>query len=215
MSNAVTQPNRPFVLVVGLDLTDTETSGYALNQSARIAQRIPGSQIHLLEVVAAGTGADVTREAAACLQRYAEAKATELGGLAGQTLGVHIRGGEPGREIAQFAHDVNADLIVVGTHRRSHLKQLLLGSTAEHVMETATCPVFVAGPRPAPQPSHVIAIDPPCPDCVQTRQATKGRSWWCARHSEHHHLHHHGNRYSYQSDWPFEARHSEISPTGG
>lgn len=213
MSNAVAQKNRPFVLVVGLDLTDTETSGYALNQSARIALRIPGSQIHLIEVIAAGSSADVTREAAACLQRYAEAKATELGGLAGQTLGVHVRCGQPGREIAQFAHEVNADLIVVGTHRRSHLKQLLLGSTAEHVMETAKCPVFVAGPRPAPEVSHVVTIEPPCPDCVQTRQATSGRTWWCARHSEHHHLHH-GHRYSYQGDWPFESHHTETSPTG-
>jgi len=210
MSNAVTRADRPFVLVVGLDLTDTESSGYALNQSARIAARIPGSQIHLLQVLAAGANADVTRDAAARLQRYAAAKATELGGLAGQTLGVHIRSGQPGREIAQFAHDVNADLIVVGTHRRSHLKQLLVGSTAEHVMATATCPVFVAGPRPMPEASHVIVIDPPCPDCVQTRQATQGRTWWCARHSENHHLHHQ-HRYSYQSDWPF---HSEV-PTGG
>jgi nucleotide-binding universal stress UspA family protein len=213
MSNTVTRVGRPFVLVVGLDLTDTETSGYALNQAARVAVRIPESQVHLLQVLASGASAEVTHEAAGCLQRYAAAKATELGGLEGQTLGVHIRSGEPGREIAQFAHDVEADLIVVGTHRHTHLKQLLLGSTAEHVMATATCPVFVAGPRPAPEASHVIVIEPPCPDCIQTRQETHGHTWWCARHSEHHHLHH-LHRYSYQSDWPFEAVHAEVAGGG-
>jgi hypothetical protein len=60
---------RPFVLVVGLDLTDTDSSGYALNQAARIAARIPRSQMHLLHVLCAD--ADVTREAAGCLPRDA------------------------------------------------------------------------------------------------------------------------------------------------
>jgi nucleotide-binding universal stress UspA family protein len=213
MSNAVTRPEPPFVLVVGLDLTDTESSGYALNQAARVAARIPGSHMHLLQVLAAGANAEVTRDAAGCLERYASAKATELGGLARQSVGVHVRSGEAGREIAQFAHDVDADIVIVGTHRRPHLKQLLVGSTAEHVMGTATCPVFVAGPRPTPQPSHVIVIEAPCPDCVQTRQATQGGTWWCARHSEHHHLHH-LHRYSYQSDWPFDTHDSAVSSTG-
>jgi nucleotide-binding universal stress UspA family protein len=213
MSQAIAPADRPFVLVVGLDLTDTESSGYALNQAARTAARIPRSQLHLLQVLAPGATADVTREAAGCLQRYAAAKATELGGLAGQSVGVHIRSGDPGREIAQFANEVSADLIVVGTHRRPHLKQLLMGSTAEHVMATTTCPVFVAGPRPTPQPSHAIVIEPPCPDCVKTRQATQGQTWWCERHSTHHRLHH-LHRYSYQTALPFAQHDSEITATG-
>jgi len=211
-SHAVAPADRPFVLVVGLDLTDTESSGYALNQAARTAARIPRSQLHLLQVLAAGATAEVTREAAGCLQRYAAAKATELGGLAGQSLGVHIRSGDPGPQIAQFANEANADLVVVGTHRRPHLKQLLMGSTAEHVMATAACPVFVAGPRPTPQPTPIV-IEPPCPDCVQTRQVTQGRSWWCARHSESHRLHH-LHRYSYQTDLPFAQHDSEVTATG-
>ena len=52
-----------------------------------------------------------------------------------------------------------------------------------HVMATAMCPVLVAGPRPHPKPSHIVVIEAPCPDCVQTRQATLGRTWWGARHS--------------------------------
>jgi nucleotide-binding universal stress UspA family protein len=213
MSNPIASTDRPFVLVVGLDLTDTESSGYALNQAAHIAARIAGSQMHLLHVLDPGVTAAAIRDAAGCLQRYASAKAVELGGLARQNVGVHVRSGQAGREIAQLAHDVNADLIVVGTHRRPNVKALFVGSTAEHVMATATCPVFVAGPRPTPQPSHVIVIEPPCPDCVQTRQSTQGRSWWCTRHSEHHHLHH-LHQYSYQSALPFETHDSEVSATG-
>jgi nucleotide-binding universal stress UspA family protein len=213
MSNPIATTAHPFVVVVALDLADTETSGYALDQTARIAMRVAGSQMHLVHVLANGAGADKTRDAAGCLERYMTAKAKQLGGLARQLVGVHVRSGEAGHEIARLASEVNADLIVVGTHRRHHLKQLFLGSTAEHVMATATCPVFVAGPRPTPQPSHVIVIEPPCPDCVQTRQATHGRAWWCTRHSEHHHLHH-LHRYSYHSDWPFETHDSGVTSTG-
>jgi nucleotide-binding universal stress UspA family protein len=214
MSNATANVDRPFVLVVGLDITDTESSGYALDQAARAAMRIVGSEMHLLHVLPAGAGDDRIREAAGSLERYVSAKAKQLGGLARQSVGIHVRSGEPGHEIAQLASDVNADLIVVGTHRRPHIKQLLLGSTAEHVMATAQCPVFVAGPRPVAKPSHVIVIEPPCPDCVRTRQETRGRSWWCGRHSEHHNLHRR-HTYSYQSELPFGEHDSEVNPTGG
>jgi len=213
MSNAVQITDRRFVLVVGLDITDTDSSGFALDQAARTAMRIIRSEMHLLHVLPAGAGPDQIREAAGSLERYVSAKAKQLGGLARQSVGIHVRSGAPGHEIAQLASDVNADLIVVGTHHRGHLKQLLLGSTAEHVMATAKCPVFVAGPRPAPKPSHVIVIEPPCTDCLQARQATQGRSWWCKRHSEHHHLHR-LHRYSYQSELPFGQPDAEVNPSG-
>lgn len=213
MSNQTANTDRSFVLVVGLDVTDTESSGYALDQAASTAMRIGGSQMHLLHVLPAGSTSDTIRETAASLERYVSAKAKQLGGLARHSIGIHVRSGEAGREIAQLASDVDADLIVVGTHRRPNIKQLLLGSTAEHVMATASCPVFVAGPRPTPKPSHVIVIEPPCPDCVRKRQETRGASWWCARHSEHHHLHRR-HLYSYQSELPFADHDSEVSPTG-
>jgi nucleotide-binding universal stress UspA family protein len=51
----------------------------------------------------------------------------------------------PGRtfvEIIQYARRVGADLIVMGTHGRSALKQMLLGSVAEKVVRKAPCPVL-------------------------------------------------------------------------
>src|SRR4029077_5946727 len=137
MSNAIASPTeKPFVLVVGLDLTDTESSGFALDQAARIAMRISRSQMHLLHVLPGSSPDEKAREAAGSLERYVSAKVKQLGGLARQSVGIHVRCGEPGPEIAQLAGDVSADMIVVGAHRRPHLKQLLLGSTAEHVVVT-------------------------------------------------------------------------------
>jgi nucleotide-binding universal stress UspA family protein len=213
MSNVDSQANRPFVMVVGLNISDTDSSGFALDQAARTAMRIPCSTMHLLHVLEARASLDQADEAAGCLRRYVDAKAVELGGLARHSVGIHVRRGEAGREIGQLANDVGADLIIVGTHRRPNIKQLIVGSTAEHVMAIAHCPVFVAGPRPTPHPSHIISIEPPCPDCVATRTATRGQSWWCERHSEPHHLRGHRG-YSYQFDLPFETHDSAVTSTG-
>ena len=49
---------------------------------------------------------------------------------------VHIPVGNAAEEIHTLANDINADLIVIGTHGRSGLK-LLLGSTANSVLHGA------------------------------------------------------------------------------
>ena len=49
--------------------------------------------------------------------------------------------GVPSREIPEFAQEVNADLIIVGSHGR-HGLALLLGSTANGVLHHAHCDVL-------------------------------------------------------------------------
>ncbi|MGE0444421.1 MAG: universal stress protein [Vicinamibacterales bacterium] len=51
------------------------------------------------------------------------------------------------REIAAQAAATQADLLVIGTHGRSGIQHLLLGSIAEKVMRKATCPTLVVPPR--------------------------------------------------------------------
>jgi len=43
--------------------------------------------------------------------------------------------------VATAAKETNADLIVMGTHGRTGVKRLVLGSVAEYVIRHATCPV--------------------------------------------------------------------------
>ena len=58
--------------------------------------------------------------------------------------------GDPAAEIIRLAGEVNADLIVIGTHGRSGLGRLLMGSVAEAVTREAPCPVVtVKAPLPA------------------------------------------------------------------
>ncbi|MBX3415163.1 MAG: universal stress protein [Pirellulales bacterium] len=50
--------------------------------------------------------------------------------------------GEPAAEIVQLAEKEGVDLIVMGTHGRTGLKRMLMGSVAEAVVRHAPCPVF-------------------------------------------------------------------------
>jgi nucleotide-binding universal stress UspA family protein len=45
-------------------------------------------------------------------------------------------------EIVRFAKDEGYDLIVMGTHGRTGLGHVMLGSVAEKVLRTAPCPVL-------------------------------------------------------------------------
>jgi universal stress protein A len=52
------------------------------------------------------------------------------------------RSGEPSKIILDTARDGGFDLIVLGTHGRTGLSHMLLGSVAERVLRRATCPVM-------------------------------------------------------------------------
>lgn len=54
-----------------------------------------------------------------------------------------LREGKPADEIVSAAREWNADLIVIGSHGRSGVSRLVLGSTAESVLRHAPCPVVV------------------------------------------------------------------------
>ncbi len=54
----------------------------------------------------------------------------------------HLVLGVPADDIVRVANEQSADLIVIGTHGRTGLKRVLMGSVAEAVMRRATCPVL-------------------------------------------------------------------------
>lgn len=51
--------------------------------------------------------------------------------------------GLPAEQVVHCAHKENADVIVMGTHGRSGLKRLMIGSVADKVIRSAPCPVLV------------------------------------------------------------------------
>jgi universal stress protein A len=57
-----------------------------------------------------------------------------------------LRLGSPFVEIVRYAKEAAIDLIVIGTHGRTGLKHVLLGSVAENVVRKAPCPVLTVRP---------------------------------------------------------------------
>jgi len=60
----------------------------------------------------------------------------------GATASAMVRLGSPVEEINKFAQEEGADVIFMGTHGRTGLKHLLVGSVAERVVRTSNIPVL-------------------------------------------------------------------------
>lgn len=79
----------------------------------------------------------------------------KLDALAGSAGGGRIRvstllvEGPAAPSIVRAAKQKRASLVVLGTHGRTGVRRLLLGSVAERVLRTASCPVLTVGPSRA------------------------------------------------------------------
>jgi universal stress protein A len=73
------------------------------------------------------------------------------GAFAG-TWNVEVAVGHPADTIVRVAQEGGADLIVMGTHGRTGLQHVLLGSVAEKVVRLAPCPVLTVRHKSVPNP---------------------------------------------------------------
>ena len=141
-------------ILVGIDYSDT---GFlALQRGLALAE----GMLHVVHVIEPLTAMPVPAgavqippdqasldQAAATLRQYVEghlATAWENPDRPNVSIVVsHVAQGVPADQIVQLASDLDADLIVVGTHGRRGVKRLMLGSIAERVVRLAPCPVLV------------------------------------------------------------------------
>jgi nucleotide-binding universal stress UspA family protein len=65
--------------------------------------------------------------------------------------------GIPADQILRVAQETNCDLIVMGTHGRTGLGRLLMGSVAEEVLRKSPCPVLTVK---TPLPAKMLADQP-------------------------------------------------------
>ncbi|ELZ13372.1 UspA domain-containing protein [Haloterrigena salina JCM 13891] len=112
----------------------------ALRRAAAVAAR-HGATVHLLTVVDESIlgGADDRTDRARELLAEAETTARDAGV---DDVVTEVRSGSVPREIVSYADDEGVDLVVMGTHGRNGLDQLLLGSITERVLRTASVPVL-------------------------------------------------------------------------
>ena len=119
---------------------------------------------------------------------------TRAGTADARRVVTHHRLGDPSTEIVQLAADLDASLVVIGTHGRRGIRRLVMGSVAETVVRLAPCPVLVVRAMDLQQ---VPQIEPPCPACVAQRQRSAGAEMWCAQHKDSHarrHMFHYVDR---------------------
>lgn len=63
--------------------------------------------------------------------------------VAGRFHTTHIHVGQPAEVIAKIAGELKCDLIVMGSHGRSGVAGLVMGSVASRVLHLASCPVLL------------------------------------------------------------------------
>jgi universal stress protein A len=98
------------------------------------------SEIYTAEI--AGLQINLERDAAEHLRRtIAELSAPNVA-VAGE-----VRTGRATTTIHDYAIERQSDLIVMGTHGRTGVARVMMGSIAESVTRTAPCPVLVVRPR--------------------------------------------------------------------
>ena len=66
----------------------------------------------------------------------------------GVTVEKLVRHGDPAKEVLKAAIDIEADMIVIGSHSRKSLKEKLLGDVPEKVAKQAPCPVLIISHLP-------------------------------------------------------------------
>ncbi len=216
----------PYVIVVAVDYS--ATSDFVFERALEIAAEKPAAAvhaIHVLPVYQAGSAPEESAvtwvgtlpsisDAAEQLRVYVQSRTKAFRGQHPgdkldflDSVAAHQRLEIPSEEVAQLAADLEADLVVVGTHGHRGLKRILLGSVAEATVRLAPCPVLVVRPKAIPAP--VPTIQPPCARCVEARQASGGKEFWCEQHREHHgqrHTYHQGDRVGADTNMPLLLR---------
>ncbi|HNA29304.1 MAG TPA: universal stress protein [Thiobacillaceae bacterium] len=119
--------------------TDGSTHGEA---AARAAQAV-ASQCSLPVTVVSATTKSHSAERKAEARATADRVATALkaAGIASESV---VAEGRPDEVVIETAASSKADLIVVGSHGRTGLSRLILGSISERIMGQAQCPVLIA-----------------------------------------------------------------------
>lgn len=125
----------------------------ALLYGLAIARRY-GSQIYLAHVIWEEAFQMIVPEAVASMlkeaQRHAEQQMARLlvsGRFRGISHQVLIGHGEIWPALSAMIDKHEIDMLIIGTHGRTGVRKLLLGSIAEQIFRLASCPVLTVGPR--------------------------------------------------------------------
>ncbi len=143
----------------------SEHSGYAFQLACSLA-RDRGARLIVLHVMPVA----LVQEK----RFYREEMAGELNRLGAPDARVRVEHrleeGDAATQILRVAQEIGCDLIVMGTHGRTGLGRLLMGSVAEQILRMASCPVLTVR---APFPPSEAAGAPALKEAERTVEAGK------------------------------------------
>lgn len=143
------EATHPVQVVVAYDFSPS--SEQALFRAVEVAARAPQHVLHIVTALESQPFSSVSYENADGVQKEIIARVTAA--FAGRETAsevqfyVHARIGKPATEILGLAEEVGADLIFVGSHGKTGVERVLLGSVSERIVREAKCPVLVARPK--------------------------------------------------------------------
>ena len=133
----------------------SSTSEAALPYATAICRRF-GSTLHIAHVISDASlmlmtgGVDYVSMGTIYEDAHSEAK-EKIEQLATHFDGIphcsYVRHGAVWKNLASIVDENDIDLIVLGTHGRTGLGKLLMGSVAEDILRHAPCPVLTIGPK--------------------------------------------------------------------
>jgi universal stress protein A len=150
-------------ILVATDFSDC--SRVAVDYAVNFAERL-GADVHIVHVferpvyfeVGVAHSLQLRHNVDEWMRDLKQDAAKQLDALAAEVRGkkpgtqTSLREGLPVDELLKAATEISADLIVLGTHGRTGLPHVVLGSVAERVVRGAPCPVLTvrlaAGARP-------------------------------------------------------------------
>ena len=186
---------RPRQVVVGYDFSPI--SDEALGLAVEIACRESIHVLHILTAIDSRHGLPIAPVAKADYE-YCERIQQLLGERVREVFAgrksagevhffVHARLGHAADEVLQLSAEVGADLILVGSHGRTGVDRLVLGSVSEKIMREAKCPVMVVRPRTYRDAQLLDVVDEDHPhhhhnkphrySYVETRVITRPPDW--------------------------------------
>ncbi|MCH2109286.1 MAG: universal stress protein [Polyangiaceae bacterium] len=186
-------------------IEETDFGMHVLQEALMLASRYRRAQVYVLHCIsskelldnmppqhsiALGSAEDRAQEAfldrADQVLKKVEKK---VGGAVAEAVEFTMRRDIPEHAIEVFAEQLDADLIIMGSHGHRGMSRLFHHLTSEHVARHANCNLLLIHKK---EPEVEVEFAKACPRCVEVRQQTGGKELFCAQHREKH-----GRRHSY------------------
>ena len=165
----MTKPESTFI--VGLDFSEC---GKRALESAILLAKGRNAVIHIAHAVTredVGIGSKIERQEVALEQlprtiwKLVLSVLDQVGmGYDDMSVSLHVRLGSPVDVIKQVAIDYGADLVIVGTHGRTGVKKMILGSVAETLARDGRFPVLIAHENRLKELVKTARPDEPLPE---------------------------------------------------